>query len=114
MATSMAIKPADLLIDEENPRISQPNVGQHKAQQAVAQHQQRKLQMLAKDIIRFGLDPSQLSIVMSFENDQSRYVVVEGNRRLTALRALENPEFLVDVVSKGVLAEIRKLSKEYQ
>jgi len=114
MAETILIRPADLLIDEENPRISQPNVGQHKAHQAVAQHQQRKLQILAKDIVRFGLDPSQLSIVMPFENDQSRYVVVEGNRRLTALRALENPEFLVDVVSKGVLAEIRKLSREYQ
>lgn len=92
MPESIAIKPADLLIDEENPRISQPNVGQHKAQQALAKHQERKLQILAKDIVQWGMDPSNMPIVMPFEDDLNRFVVLEGNRRLTALRALENPE----------------------
>lgn len=113
MPETIPIRPADLLIDEENPRISQPNVGQHKAQQALANHQQRKLQMLAKDIVRYGMDPSNLSIVMPFEDDLKRYVVLEGNRRLAAVKALENPESLVDSVTKGVLTEIRRLSREY-
>jgi hypothetical protein len=114
MPETIPIRPADLLIDEENPRISQPNVGQHKAQQALANHQQRKLQVLARDIVRHGVDPSNLPIVMPFEDDLKRYVVLEGNRRLAALKALENPESLVDSVTKGVLTEIRRLSREYQ
>lgn len=114
MAETIPIKPADLLIDEENPRISQPNVGQHKAQQALARLQQRKLQVLAKDIVQWGMDPSTMPIVMRFEDDLNRYVVLEGNRRLTALRALENPESFGDSVSHGVLKEIRRLSRQYQ
>jgi hypothetical protein len=114
MPETIPLRPADLLIDEENPRISQPNVGQHKAQQALASHQQRKLQVLAKDIVLYGMDPSSLPIVMPFKDDLERYVVLEGNRRLTALKTLENPESLGDSVSKGVLKEMRRLSKEYQ
>jgi hypothetical protein len=41
-------------------------------------------------------------------------MVLEGNRRLAALRALENPESMVDAISPGILTQIRKLSKEYQ
>ena len=51
---------------------------------------------------------------MPFKDDLKRYVVLEGNRRLTALRALENPEFLVDAVSSGIVSSIRRLSKQYQ
>lgn len=114
MAETIPIRPADLLIDVQNPRISQPNVGQHEAQQALAHYQQRKLQILARDIVRYGMNPADLPIVMPFEDDLKRYVVLEGNRRLTALKALENPESLVDAVSKGVLAQIRRLSRDYQ
>lgn len=108
------ITPADLLIDEENPRILHPNAGQHEAIQALARLQGRKLLALAKDIVRYGLNPSELSIVMPHEGDPKRYVVLEGNRRLAALRALENPELLVDAVQTNVLREIRKLSHAYQ
>lgn len=114
MPDAIPLRPADLLIDEQNPRIFQPNVGQHKAQQAVAQNQQRKLLMLAKDILRHGLNPSDLPIVVPFEDDLNRYVVLEGNRRLVALKALENPEGLAGSISDGILKEIRRLSRQYQ
>ncbi len=114
MSEQATISVANLLIDEENPRLSQPNVGQREALRSLAVYQGRKLQMLAKDILAYGPNPSELTIVMPFDDDQNRYVVLDGNRRLTALKALENPEFLVDAVSKGVLTEIRKLSKQYQ
>jgi hypothetical protein len=105
---------ADLLIDAENPRLPQPNVGQRDALRAIASHQGRKLQILAEDILRHGLNPADLSITMPFKDDPRRFLVLEGNRRLTALRALENPEFLIGAVEKGVLAKIRRLSKQYQ
>src|SRR5450759_4793102 len=114
MAETLPVKPADLLIDEENPRISQPNAGQHKAHQAIGRHQQRKLQVLAADVLRWGLSPIDLTMVMPLANDPQRYIVLEGNRRLAALMALENPESLVDAVTPGVLTRIRQLSREYQ
>lgn len=114
MPDTLAISPVNLLIDEENPRITQPNVGQHKAIQSLANLQQRKLQVLARDIVKHGVNPTELPIVMPFKDDLQRYVVLEGNRRLVALKSLENPELLVDAVTKPVLTEIRKLSHEYQ
>ena len=114
MAETVQVPPADLLIDEENPRISQPNAGQQKALKALAQHLGAKLQVLAADIVGNGLDPSNVPIVMLFPGNQGRYVVLEGNRRLAAIRALENPETIVDAVSPSILKKIRRLSKDYQ
>jgi hypothetical protein len=114
MPETVPVRPADLLIDEQNPRIAQPNTGQHRALQALAQHLGRKLQVLAADMVRHGLNPAELPIVMPLASNPSRYVVLEGNRRLAALRALENPESLVDATKPGVLRQIRRLSRAYQ
>jgi hypothetical protein len=114
MSETNYISPVDLLVDEQNPRISQPNSGQHKALQSIAQLLKRKLQMLAKDVVQHGLNPSDLMIVMPLGDDTKRYVVLEGNRRLAAIKALENPEWLVDAVPQGILTDMRKLSREYQ
>jgi hypothetical protein len=105
---------ADLLIDAENPRLPQPNVGQREALRALAQHQGRKLVALAKDIVAFGINPTELPIIMPLKDDLKRYVVVEGNRRLTALKALENPEWLVGAMPPSDVEEMRRLSKQYQ
>jgi hypothetical protein len=120
IAETLPIAPADLLIDESNPRIAQPNAGQHKALRALAEHLSNKpkgsskLQALAADIVEHGLDPSNLSIVMPQTGHAGRYVVLEGNRRLAALRVLENPELVVEAVPAKVLTQLRKLSKDYQ
>lgn len=114
MPETTPISLADLLIDAENPRLPQPNVGQREALRAIAKDQGKKLQVLARDILQHGLNPADLPIVMPLRDDLNRYVIVEGNRRLTALKALENPEFLSEAVSAGVLKEFRKLSKQYQ
>lgn len=114
MAETISLSPADLLIDLENPRLSQPNVGQREALKAIAHHHERKLLTLARDIVQWGLNPADLPIVMRLDEEPKRYIVLEGNRRLAALRALENPDLMVDAISPGTLAQIRRLSKEYQ
>src|SRR5258706_11286716 len=114
MGEIISVKPVDLLIDEMNPRLPQPNAGQREAQRGIAENQNRKLLMLAKDIIAYGLNSADLPIVMPRGDDLKRYVVLEGNRRLTALRALENPEPFLGAVDSSVLAALRELSKQYQ
>lgn len=114
MPETIPIKPVDLLIDEQNPRISQPNSGQHKALQSLANLQNKKLQRLAEHIVHNGVNPADLPIVMPFKDDLNRFVVLEGNRRLAALRALENPELLAGSVDASVLKALRRLSTEYQ
>lgn len=113
MAVIVSLAPADLLIDEENPRISEPNSGQRKALESLAGLLGKKLRSLAADIVKYGLDPSNLPVVMPVVGSPSRYWVLEGNRRLAALRALENPESVSDAVKPVVLQQLRKLSREY-
>lgn len=104
----------DLLADTENPRLPQPNVGQREALRALAEHQKSKLIALAKDIVNFGMNPTESLIVMPINDDLRRYVVLEGNRRFTALKALENPEWLVGALQPSEVDEMRRLSRVYQ
>jgi hypothetical protein len=69
---------------------------------------------LARHIRERGLDLGDLPIVMAFPKEKDKYVVLDGNRRLTAVKALENPELFVDAVENSVLIGIRRLSKDYQ
>ena len=116
MPETIPIRVADLLVDEKNPRLAQPNKGQRETLRALASYQGRKLQKLAEDILTHGLDPSELTIVMPArgDEDKGRYIVLDGNRRLTALKALENPELLAGAVPASVVTAMRKLSQLYQ
>src|SRR6266576_6128895 len=114
MAETQPLAPADLLIDEENPRISQPNSGQHRALEALAEHLGTKLVTLAADIVQNGLDPSNMPIVMPVVGPPVRHVVLEGNRRLAALRALENPDSVSDAITGHPLKKLRRLGRQYQ
>jgi hypothetical protein len=113
MAEVISIPPSSLLIDAENPRLPQPNTGQREALRALADHQQRKILALARDIVLYGLNPTDLPIVMATNDDLKRYVVLEGNRRLSALKGLENPDSLVGTIDGAALKELRTLSKQY-
>lgn len=108
------IPPADLLIDTQNPRIPESNNSQQQALFALAKHLGSKLYSLAEDILTNGLDPSNLPLVTPFPPNHGRYVVLEGNRRLAAIRALDNPDTVNGAVSLNMLAKIRGLSRNYQ
>jgi hypothetical protein len=103
----------DLLIDEQNPRLSQPNKGQRDALRAIAAHQDKKLVKLAGDIVKYGVNPSELFIVIATKENPPRYIVLEGNRRLCALKGLEGPEGLSGALPAGTLTALKKLSAEY-
>ncbi|MYA19724.1 MAG: hypothetical protein F4Z25_05555 [Chloroflexi bacterium] len=79
----------------------------------MAKMQGTKLRMLAADILEYGLDPSELTIVARLEDDDERFVVLDGNRRLTAIKVLENPEVVEGAVSPSVLRAMRRLSRQY-
>ena len=92
MPDPMPIPVVDLYLDEENPRLATPNQGQRETIRAMAAFQGNRLQALAADIVEFGVDPSELFIVMELEN--KRFVVLDGNRRATALKTLTTPEIV--------------------
>jgi len=112
MADTVQVRPADLLIDEVNPRLAEPNIGQREAQRTLAHKQGKKILKLSKHILQYGLNPLELPAVS--RQADGRFIVIEGNRRLVALKALDNPDTLADAVPQKILGEIRKLSKKYQ
>lgn len=114
MADTRELAPSSLVIDAENPRLTTPNTGQRDAIKAIASNQRRKLVALATDIVENGLNPADLPIVMPIKGDTRRFTVLEGNRRIAAMRILENPDILVGSVDAGVLRALRSLAAKYQ
>lgn len=51
-----------------------------------------KLVVLAKDIAAFGLNPADKVMVVADKKEKGQFTVLEGNRRLTALKFLNNPD----------------------
>jgi hypothetical protein len=51
-----------------------------------------KLFALAKDISGFGINPAERIMVADDEQHPDDYIVLEGNRRVTALKLLANPD----------------------
>ncbi len=51
-----------------------------------------KLVVLAKDIARFGLNPADRVMVVRDDKEKGQFNVIEGNRRLTAVKLLNDPD----------------------
>ncbi|MGW1740590.1 hypothetical protein ACWCPQ_17470 [Nocardia sp. NPDC001965] len=79
-----------LLLDERNPRFAEEVDSQEAAITELLAGAHSKLVNLAQDIAREGtLNPTELPVVVNEDGD---LIVVEGNRRLAALKLLRNPE----------------------
>ncbi len=91
MAIQQAISVGNLLLDVGNPRIVKQE-HQKAARDAIIAEQGRKLVVLDEDIIAHGLNPSDLPIVFDATDGNQNFVMIEGNRRLTAIQLLLNPE----------------------
>ena len=103
-----------LFLGKDNPRISEsiPAWNQREIIREIARIQNRRLTVLAEDILNYGLDPSELPIVCESEDQKGRYVVLDGNRRLASLKILENPD-LVKGAETGIHSKMRELSARY-
>lgn len=51
-----------------------------------------KLVVLAKDIAAFGLNPADRVMVTDDNKEKGQFIVLEGNRRITATKLLNNPD----------------------
>ena len=114
MAQFQELPAAILLPDIENPRLAQSNEGENETLRALAEEQGSKLAVLANDIVQHGLSPGDLFYVLQMEDGSQRFAVLEGNRRLTALRALENPTRFKGAIKTGTLSKIGKLGEQYR
>lgn len=107
------IQVADLQLDLKNPRLTEACRNQRDALHSIAKKQGSRLRVLANDILQNGNNPSDLPIVVPSEDDPDQYDVLDGNRRLATLRALEDPTRLPDDTSPTILSAIKRMSDEY-
>jgi|GEM_PF-1508846 len=90
MATIKEIKIQNLLLDVDNYRIGH-QAGQPQSIKAIIEEQGPKLVNLAKDIIKNGLSPIELLLVTPSPDNPNIYIVIEGSRRVTAIKLINNP-----------------------
>lgn len=110
---TLSIEQLDL--DISNPRFK-PEKNQTEAMRSLLSVEKdgEKVFALASDICRIGmLDPGDSLYVIESEISTGRYIVLDGNRRLTALRLLSQPT-LLERDEIGISSTIRNRFKRLQ
>lgn len=107
MYVRQGIGVGNLLLDTKNYRISKQE-SQKGARDAIIAEQGKKLLELAKDIVAKGLNPFDLPMVIDANDGLQNYIVVEGNRRLTAIQLMLDPELAKDTTVHAGFVKIHK------
>lgn len=103
------IKLTSLFVNTENYRF-EPLSSQKEAIDKMVEDQGDKLYSLVDDIVTNGLSPVDL-IVVTPNEDSNKYIVLEGNRRITSLKLLNNPALIEDKYT-SLRKKFQKLQKE--
>ena len=110
MTESRDIPLSRLRLDPVNPRLDDGKQTQREAFSAMLQAQGAKLVVLARDIVHNGLSPLDRFLVIQAEGSQDEYIVLEGNRRLAAIKLLLNPDLGANSLSVAEVRSLRELS----
>ncbi|MDP3545522.1 MAG: ParB N-terminal domain-containing protein, partial [Phreatobacter sp.] len=103
----------DLLLDLENPRIGTAK-GQSDALESIVRLNTQHFRNMMASIKANDLDPGDSFYVIADEEDEGSYTVVDGNRRLAALKVLHNPDLLDGThLSDSVKKRLRDASAEF-
>lgn len=100
------IKITNLWIDLDNYRFEHQD-SQRDAINRMVREYQGDLYNLAYDIMTNGLNPTDKPLVIEHPTDAGKYVVLEGNRRITTLKILINPNLIQ--AHKNLYAKFAKL-----
>ena len=115
MPETLSIPISQLKLDPVNPRLESLPQSQRDALRALLTLQADKLLNLAEDIIEFGgLNPAERTIVTPDSAEPNQYIVLEGNRRVAALRLLANPTLAEGVVPAPAVTRLKKLHEKFQ
>jgi hypothetical protein len=105
---------ADLLFHAENPRFAAEPKTQQQAAADLAEAQEEDIVRLASDIAENGLDPLSLPAAIATGDVRNRYTLLEGNRRLLAIRALETPTLISGALPTDASRKrLNELSRKY-
>ena len=102
------IRVTDILLDTGNYRTGKQD-DQREAIKALIEEQKHKLVNLAKDIIENGLSPLETVMVYAVPGEKNRYIVVEGNRRIAAIKLATQPDLAADTTWHNAFKRLHKL-----
>lgn len=108
---SATIPATNLVLHQENYRLGDLE-NQAEIINAMIQDQGVKIVHLAEHISENGLNPSE-SFIVSPIKKSDKFVVLEGNRRLTALKLLANPKLAEDTSINRYLKRLTNASAKY-
>lgn len=111
--TSRTVPVVDLLVDLENPRTERQQ-SQRDAIRNVVAEQGVKILNLAEDIVNLGLSAADRFIVMPTDDDHKRFVVLDGNRRVVAMKILNEPELAGGVLGASSMKKLKRLAKRFE
>lgn len=107
-----SLKIADLLLNLENPRFDAVQHQREALNSMIStQVSQEKTRYLAQDIVEGGINLAEL--VMVTPEGHNKYKVLEGNRRIAALKFLANPDIFKDT-HKAFTKQMRILAGEFR
>ncbi len=113
MPEVVSVPVVDLILDPENARLKDEQTSQQAVYHALAEMLGPRLVQLAADIVEYGLDPTTFPAVVATADRRRRYKVVEGNRRVLAVKALDNPSIVSGALAARDQARLTELSKKY-
>jgi hypothetical protein len=102
------IRVTDILLDTGNYRTGKQE-DQREAIKALIEEQKHKLVNLAKDIIENGLSPLETVMVYAVPGEKNRFIVVEGNRRIAAIKLATQPDLAADTTWHNAFKRLHKL-----
>jgi hypothetical protein len=103
------IRVTDILLDTGNYRTGKHD-DQRKAIKALIEEQKGKLVVLARDIIENGLSPLETVMVYAVPGEKNRYVVIEGNRRIAAMKLALLPDLAAETTWHKAFQKVHKLA----
>jgi len=101
------IRVTDILLDTGNYRTGKQD-DQREAIKALIEEQKNKLVNLSKDIIENGLSPLETIMVYAVPDEKNRYIVVEGNRRVAAIKLATQPDLAADTTWHNAFKRLHK------
>lgn len=104
---------ADLQLDARNARLGAEQATQQATALELAKQEGRGLITMAQDIVKHRLDPTNIPAVVATGDRLKRYRVIEGNRRVLTLKALETPSLISSVLGPAEQRRFAKLARQY-
>ena len=107
------IEVARLRVNSKNPRLPGDPATQRDAMAEMVEDQRGRIVALATHIASHGLNPAQRFLVVADDDNEDEFVVLDGNRRLVALKALEHPDSLRGLLTDAELRQVKAAADGY-